>query len=60
MNDATLSDFEEWAVQFGDGYDLEKTSAMRTENPYTASSTWKAYESWCASAAPTGLGCSEG
>ena len=40
MNETTLSDFEAWAVRF-EGYDLEKTSAMRTENPYAASSFGK-------------------
>lgn len=46
MDEHTLSDFESWAEPFG--YDLQKTPSMRTENPYSASGTWKAYEAWCA------------
>lgn len=48
MNEQTLRDFEKWARQFDSAYDLSKTAATRTENPYSSSATWKAYEAWCA------------
>ena len=47
-NEKTLKNFESWAVELG--YNLEKTAAMRTENPYATPQTWAAYEAWCASA----------
>jgi len=46
MNESSLSKFEEWAKPHG--YSLEKAPAMRTENPYVDSGTWKAYEGFCA------------
>jgi len=49
MNENTLKDFEEWSAQWPTAYDLSKTPAMPTENPYATSETWKVYESWCAS-----------
>jgi len=38
--------FEAWCKPLG--YDISKVPAMRTENPYVDSGTWKAYEAWCA------------
>ena len=48
MTEIILKDFEVWAEQYYPGYDLEKVPAMPTENPYKASSTFKAYQAWCA------------
>lgn len=49
MNEKTLADFEDWANQYKWSFDLSKRPAMKTENPYADSKTWKAYEAWCSS-----------
>ena len=46
MDENTRKLFEEWAKPFG--YSLEKMSAMPTENPYSKSTAWIAYEAFCA------------
>ncbi len=45
MSTKTLKIFEDWAGQLG--YDLRKSPAMATENPFDDSGTWKAYEAFC-------------
>jgi len=48
MNEDQRIAFEAWSAPLG--YDLAKTPAMKNENPYTDSGTWKAYEAWCEAA----------
>lgn len=47
MNEHTLADFEQWANSYAGAFDLTKTPAMQTDNPYAVTETWKAYEAWC-------------